>query len=97
MLVELSYPLHIFSSMFSFILHIYALSMMAQGNHRFCELVWDPPTTPYYSTNVWEDLRSLVHVVSAHLLRHYVGISRSLIETLEGTLGIPFSLPLFFF
>jgi len=63
----------------------YALALLAQGNHRMCELVWAKPTTPSYSTTAWEELVTLSSdkILTSHTLKHYYGIARGSIESVE--------------
>jgi hypothetical protein len=59
------------------------MSLLAQGNHRMCELMWfTPPTSFFYSTNAWEELKKSVSFLTAHSLKHYHGIARGSMENL---------------
>jgi len=59
----------------------YAMTLLAQGSHRMSELLWFTPSTPYYSTNVWEEVKKC-NLLTVHSLKHYYGIARGSLENL---------------
>eukprot|EP00026_Physarum_polycephalum_P004913 Phypoly_transcript_04939.p1 GENE.Phypoly_transcript_04939~~Phypoly_transcript_04939.p1 ORF type:complete len:562 (+),score=105.19 Phypoly_transcript_04939:362-2047(+) len=65
----------------------HAVSLLAQGNHRMCELVWYTPQTSFYTTNAWEELKASVLLLTVHSLKHYHGIARGSMENLAPEQG----------
>lgn len=65
--------------------------MLAQGNHRMCELVWfTPPTTLFYSTNAWE-----VILVSFFILFSILPLSCFCLLPLIFLLAFPLQISIF--
>jgi len=64
----------------------YALSLLAGGSHRLCELLWHkPPPNSFYSTNVWEGLVEACksNLFTSHTLKNYFGIARGSLVTVS--------------
>lgn len=68
------------------------MTLLAQGSHRMSELLWYTPSSPYYSTNAWEAVRSSCNLLTVHSLKHYYGIARGSLENLAPDDGTNFDI-----